>query len=251
MYVTQEKRKKNLFGSVPWANGYNLKFRRTFGRTILATSGVSKKIRKNLTKPKLHLNFEKVIPKHWKLYIRTLKTLHPSFENAISELLKRYIRTSKRYIRTVKTLYPNFKTLYPNCENVISKLWNRCIRSLKTLHPIKNLIKLIKSVISLIFKKASAIVCVLYEKRLLKNSFWVLWVFLWVFFGSINVILILTIESLCRFQKSCLLLSFSAIWDFVRKKIDFLQHIRFSNVFSSEKTSSEVPLWVFLALCNN
>ena len=33
----------NLFGSVPWANGGNLKFCRTFGRTILVTSGVSKK----------------------------------------------------------------------------------------------------------------------------------------------------------------------------------------------------------------
>ena len=32
-----------LFGSVPWANRGNLKFCRTFGRTILVTSGVSKK----------------------------------------------------------------------------------------------------------------------------------------------------------------------------------------------------------------
>ena len=34
----------NLFGPVPWANKGNLKFCRTFGRTILVTSGVSKKI---------------------------------------------------------------------------------------------------------------------------------------------------------------------------------------------------------------
>ena len=33
----------NLFGSVPWANRGNLKFCRTFGRTILVTLGVSKK----------------------------------------------------------------------------------------------------------------------------------------------------------------------------------------------------------------
>ena len=37
-------KRKNLFGSVPWANRYNLKFCRTFGRTILVTSGASKKI---------------------------------------------------------------------------------------------------------------------------------------------------------------------------------------------------------------
>ena len=36
-------KKENLFGSVPWANRNNLKFCRTFGRTILITSGVSKK----------------------------------------------------------------------------------------------------------------------------------------------------------------------------------------------------------------
>ena len=33
----------NLFGSVLWVNRDNLKFCRTFGRTILVTSGVSKK----------------------------------------------------------------------------------------------------------------------------------------------------------------------------------------------------------------
>ena len=42
------KKRKILFGSVPWANRYNLRFCRTFGRTILVTSGVSKK--KTLTK---------------------------------------------------------------------------------------------------------------------------------------------------------------------------------------------------------
>ena len=36
-------KKENLFGSVPWANRYNLRFCRIFGRTILITSGVSKK----------------------------------------------------------------------------------------------------------------------------------------------------------------------------------------------------------------
>ena len=40
------KQEKNLLGSVSWANGYNLKFRRTFGRTILIISGVSKKCHK-------------------------------------------------------------------------------------------------------------------------------------------------------------------------------------------------------------
>ena len=48
-------------------------------------------------------------------YIRTLKTLHPNFENVTSELSKRYILSLKRYIRTLETLYPNF-------ENVISEL---------------------------------------------------------------------------------------------------------------------------------
>ena len=33
----------NLFGSVPWADWGNLKFCITFGRTVLMTSGVSKK----------------------------------------------------------------------------------------------------------------------------------------------------------------------------------------------------------------
>ena len=36
-------RGKTLFGSVPWSNRYNLKISRTFGRTILITSCVSKK----------------------------------------------------------------------------------------------------------------------------------------------------------------------------------------------------------------
>ena len=35
------KKGKPFFGSVPWENWYILNFRRTFGRTILVTSGVS------------------------------------------------------------------------------------------------------------------------------------------------------------------------------------------------------------------
>ena len=46
MYVTRKKR-KNLFGSGPWANRYilatPLNFVEAFDRTILVTSGVSKK----------------------------------------------------------------------------------------------------------------------------------------------------------------------------------------------------------------
>ena len=113
--------------------------------------GDFKKVSKNLTQPKLHLNFENVISELWKRYIRTLwkryirtlKTLYPNFEKVISELRKRYIRTletlypnfekviselRKRYIRTLETLYPNF-------ENVISELRKRHIRTLKTLYP--------------------------------------------------------------------------------------------------------------------
>ena len=78
---------------------------------------------------------ENIVSELWKRYIRTSKTLHPNFEklypifeNAISELSKRYIRTLKRYIRTLKTLYPNF-------QNLISELWKRYIRILKTLYP--------------------------------------------------------------------------------------------------------------------
>ena len=41
--VRYAEKKEKPFGSVPWANRYNLKFCRTFGRTILVTSGVSKK----------------------------------------------------------------------------------------------------------------------------------------------------------------------------------------------------------------
>ena len=40
----------NLLGSVPWANRGNLKFCRTFGRTILVTSDVSKNFLKNRRK---------------------------------------------------------------------------------------------------------------------------------------------------------------------------------------------------------
>ena len=42
-YCLIRGKKEKKFGSVPWANRYNLKFCRTFGRTILVTSGVSKK----------------------------------------------------------------------------------------------------------------------------------------------------------------------------------------------------------------
>ena len=41
--VCYAEKRENLFGSVPWANRNNIKFCRTFGRTILVTSGVSKK----------------------------------------------------------------------------------------------------------------------------------------------------------------------------------------------------------------
>ena len=41
--VCYAEKRKYLFGSVSWANSNNLKFCRTFGRTILVTSGVSKK----------------------------------------------------------------------------------------------------------------------------------------------------------------------------------------------------------------
>ena len=58
---------------------------------------------------------------NWKRYIRTLKTLHPNFENVTSELWKCYIRT--------------LKTLHPNFENVASELWKHYIRTLKTLLP--------------------------------------------------------------------------------------------------------------------
>ena len=77
--------------------------------------GNFKKFSKNLTKPKLHLNFE----------------------NVVFELLK-------RYIRTLKTLYANFKnvTLNFNFENILSEL-----KFLQTTQ----LIKLIKSVKSVTF----------------------------------------------------------------------------------------------------
>ena len=45
--------------------------------------------KKCLTMPKLHLNFENVISKLWKRYIRAFKTLYANFENFISELWKR------------------------------------------------------------------------------------------------------------------------------------------------------------------
>ena len=41
--VCYAEKKKNFFGSVLWANRYDLKFCITFGRTILVTSDVSKK----------------------------------------------------------------------------------------------------------------------------------------------------------------------------------------------------------------
>ena len=41
--VCYAEKLKIFFGSVPWANRCNLKFSRTFGRTILVTSGVSEK----------------------------------------------------------------------------------------------------------------------------------------------------------------------------------------------------------------
>ena len=37
------EKRKTLFDSVPWASRYNFKFCRTFGRTIMVTSGVSEK----------------------------------------------------------------------------------------------------------------------------------------------------------------------------------------------------------------
>ena len=42
-YCMSRAKKENLFGSVPCTNRYNIKFCRPFGRTILVTSGVSKK----------------------------------------------------------------------------------------------------------------------------------------------------------------------------------------------------------------
>ena len=42
-YCMIRGKKENLFGSVTWTNRYNLGFCRTFGRTVLVTSGVSKK----------------------------------------------------------------------------------------------------------------------------------------------------------------------------------------------------------------
>ena len=54
--------------------------------------------------------------------------LHPNFENVTSQLWNVISELWKRYIRTLKTLCPNF-------ENVISELWKRYIPPLKTLHP--------------------------------------------------------------------------------------------------------------------
>ena len=42
-YCIIRGRRKNFFGSVPWSNRFKIKFCSTFGRTILVTSGVSKK----------------------------------------------------------------------------------------------------------------------------------------------------------------------------------------------------------------
>ena len=67
----------------------------------------------------------------------TAPTLHLNFENVISELWNRYIRTFKCYIRTLETLHPNF-----NFGNVSSEL-----KFLQTAQ----LIKLIKSVTSSVF----------------------------------------------------------------------------------------------------
>ena len=41
--VCYAEKGKTFFGSVTWANRYNLNICRTFGRTILVTSGISKK----------------------------------------------------------------------------------------------------------------------------------------------------------------------------------------------------------------
>ena len=56
------------------------------------------------------------MPKKWK---GTLCDFLPS------ELLK-------SYIRILKTLHQNFEMLYPQFENVISELWKRYIRTFKT-----------------------------------------------------------------------------------------------------------------------
>ena len=46
--VCYAEKKENFFGSLPWVNRYNIIFCRTFGRTILITSGVSKTRRERL-----------------------------------------------------------------------------------------------------------------------------------------------------------------------------------------------------------
>ena len=72
----------------------------------MVTSGVSKKNSKKSYEAEITSELRK-------RYIRSLKTLYPNFENVISELSKRYIRTLKRYIRTLETLYANFENVYP------------------------------------------------------------------------------------------------------------------------------------------
>ena len=69
------------------------------------------------------LNYE-MNPKHNQ---GVKKTFNPNFENVISELWKRYIRTL-----TLKTLHPNFETLYPNW-NISAKKLNKWTK--KVDHP--------------------------------------------------------------------------------------------------------------------
>ena len=73
---------------------------------------------------KFYSNSENVFSEHWKRYIRTLKTIWPSYGNVTSELWKRYIRTLKSLYQNFVMLQPFSEKLHPNFENVISELWN-------------------------------------------------------------------------------------------------------------------------------
>ena len=64
-----------------------------------------------------------------------METSYRNFENVISELRNRYIRTLKMLhsnFEHVWCLIRTLKMLYPNFENVIFELWKRYIRTVKT-----------------------------------------------------------------------------------------------------------------------
>ena len=112
----------NLFGSVPWANRGYLKFCRTFGRTILVTSGVSKFFFKKKKKQTKSHDYSQLFSRKAPTKKTSVITIHMPQKWILSSSVKclfRKTRTNRILVKQSSVFIVNFDA---QCNQKLRKM---------------------------------------------------------------------------------------------------------------------------------